>query len=67
MPYRLNIIDKTNKGNQPFISKDTRYIFIFNGEIYNFLELKKDLENKGSFYFKNRYRSIYGGFNKRRT
>ena len=47
---RLNIIDKTNKGNQPFISKDNRYIFIFNGEIYNFLELKKDLENKGSFF-----------------
>ncbi len=47
---RLNIIDNSNRGNQPLISKDKRYIFIFNGEIYNFLELKKDLEKKGSFF-----------------
>lgn len=47
---RLNIIDNSNRGNQPLISKDKRYIFIFNGEIYNFLELKEDLEKKGSFF-----------------
>ena len=50
---RLNIIDDTDRGNQPLISDDKRYIFIFNGEIYNFLELKKDLESKGS-HFKTR-------------
>tara|TARA_Y100001933_G_scaffold259154_1_gene308433 strand:- start:161 stop:2062 length:1902 start_codon:yes stop_codon:yes gene_type:complete len=50
---RLNIIDNTNRGNQPLISKDQRYIFIFNGEIYNFIELRKDLEEKGS-HFKTR-------------
>jgi len=30
-------------GNQPFVSPDGRYVSIFNGEIYNFQELKKDL------------------------
>ena len=37
---RLAIIDLTNKGNQPFDSKDKRYIIVFNGEIYN-LKIKK--------------------------
>ena len=47
---RLNIFDNTSRGNQPMISKNERYIFIFNGEIYNFLELKKELENKGHIF-----------------
>ena len=41
---RLAIIDLTNKGNQPFESKDKRYIIVFNGEIYNFKDLKKNLK-----------------------
>ena len=40
---RLSIIDLTEKGNQPFVSKDKRYIIVFNGEIYNFKTLKKNL------------------------
>jgi len=39
---RLSIMDLEN-GNQPFVSPDGRYVSIFNGEIYNFQELKKDL------------------------
>lgn len=39
---RLSIMDLEN-GNQPFSSPDGRYIAIFNGEIYNFKELKKKL------------------------
>ena len=31
-------------------SNNERYIFIFNGEIYNFLELKSDLEKKGHWF-----------------
>ncbi len=50
---RLNIFDNTSIGNQPLISKDKRFIFIFNGEIYNFLELKEDLKAKG-YEFKTR-------------
>ena len=40
---RLSIIDLSESGNQPMISADGRYILVFNGEIYNFLEIKKDL------------------------
>ena len=42
---RLSIIDLHKRSNQPFF-KDN-YVLIFNGEIYNFLELKKNLINKG--------------------
>ena len=42
---RLAVIDK-KKGNQPMISHDGRHLIIFNGAIYNFLELKKYLEKK---------------------
>ena len=45
---RLNIIDDNNRANQPFIYKD-KYL-IFNGEIYNHLELKSELKNKGYFF-----------------
>ncbi len=44
---RLAILDLTEAGNQPFISDDNRYVFIFNGEIYNFLELRSELKVKG--------------------
>jgi asparagine synthase (glutamine-hydrolysing) len=41
---RLSIQDLHNRSNQPYIFKD--YILIFNGEIYNFKELKKRLNKK---------------------
>jgi len=42
---RLSILDIDNRSNQPFIYKN--FILSFNGEIYNYLDLKKDLEQKG--------------------
>ena len=42
---RLSILDVESRSNQPFIYKD--YILSFNGEIYNYLVLKKELELKG--------------------
>ncbi len=45
---RLNIIDDNNRANQPFVYKD-KYL-IFNGEIYNYLELKSELKNKGYIF-----------------
>ena len=37
---RLSIID-IEHGNQPFESADKRFTIVFNGEIYNYLEIKK--------------------------
>ena len=37
---RLSIIDLSERSNQPFFSKDGRYVIIYNGEIYNFREIK---------------------------
>jgi len=45
---RLSIIDLSQYGNQPMISKSGRYIISFNGEIYNFQELKFNLERKNN-------------------
>lgn len=42
---RLSIIDVTNNGSQPMTSHNGRYIIVFNGEIYNFRELRKNLIN----------------------
>ncbi len=44
---RLSIIDLSKDGHQPFCSDDGRYILVFNGEIYNYIELRKELESKG--------------------
>lgn len=38
---RLSIIDLTDNGAQPFISEDSRYVLVFNGEIYNYQELRE--------------------------
>lgn len=45
---RLSIIDLSTAANQPMISSDNRYVIIFNGEIFNYLELRNDLEASGS-------------------
>jgi len=42
---RLAIIDLSPEANQPFISNCGRYILVYNGEIYNYIELKKELED----------------------
>ncbi|MEQ8384490.1 MAG: asparagine synthase (glutamine-hydrolyzing) [Coleofasciculus sp. A1-SPW-01] len=44
---RLAILDLSPDGHQPMISADGRYVIIFNGEIYNFLELRRQLEQLG--------------------
>jgi asparagine synthase (glutamine-hydrolysing) len=44
---RLSIIDLSNHASQPMHLMDERYSITFNGEIYNYLELKKELENQG--------------------
>ena len=44
---RLSIIDLSEAGNQPMTSSNQQYVIAFNGEIYNFLELRKELEQQG--------------------
>ena len=44
---RLSIIDQSSNGRQPMTTLDERYILVFNGEIYNYKELKKELIKLG--------------------
>lgn len=44
---RLSIFDTSYKGHQPLVSEDERYVLVYNGEIYNFLELKNKLQKLG--------------------
>jgi len=48
---RLAILDTTDTGRQPMSYGDGRYWITFNGEIYNFLELRKELEQHGYQFF----------------
>lgn len=45
---RLAIIDLAPDANQPMADTDGRVWIVFNGEIYNFRELRSDLENRGA-------------------
>jgi asparagine synthase (glutamine-hydrolysing) len=44
---RLSILDLSTTGHQPMISNNENYIIVFNGEIYNFLDLRLELEKDG--------------------
>lgn len=44
---RLSIIDTSPLAHQPLVDKSKQYAIVFNGEIYNFLELRQKLEKKG--------------------
>ncbi|MDC0074610.1 asparagine synthase (glutamine-hydrolyzing), partial [Alphaproteobacteria bacterium] len=46
---RLSIIDLSEKSNQPLICNNFRYVITFNGEIYNYIELKKELSSTYKF------------------
>lgn len=47
---RLSIIDLSEHGAQPMCSSDGKYVISFNGEIYNFRELRQKLENNGCVF-----------------
>ncbi len=44
---RLSIIDISDSGNQPIFNEDKSMVLMFNGEIYNYREIRRDLEAKG--------------------
>ena len=50
---RLSIIDLSDKGDQPMFSHDQRYVIAYNGEIYNFKIIRKQLEKQGVLFVSN--------------
>ncbi|MFQ5481510.1 MAG: asparagine synthase (glutamine-hydrolyzing) [Nitrospinaceae bacterium] len=44
---RLSVIDLSHEGHQPMVSRSGRYVLVYNGEVYNFQELQKELESLG--------------------
>ena len=50
---RLSIIDLTENGSQPIFNEDRSVVITFNGEIYNYRELKAELLQKGHSFYTN--------------
>lgn len=47
---RLSIVDLSDSGRQPMSSYDERFVLVFNGEIYNYVELKVKLQEEGAIF-----------------
>ena len=47
---RLSILDLSPAGHQPMLSVSERYAMVFNGEIYNYLELRTELKKLGHVF-----------------
>jgi asparagine synthase (glutamine-hydrolysing) len=47
---RLSIIDTSNAGYQPMVSHDGRVVMVYNGEVYNYRELRAELEGAGETF-----------------
>jgi asparagine synthase (glutamine-hydrolysing) len=47
---RLSIIDVSDRANQPMVSREGDLVLTFNGEIYNFNELRQELERDGELF-----------------
>lgn len=47
---RLSILDLTKSGHQPMVGSSGRYVLVFNGEIFNFVEIKNDLKKRGHIF-----------------
>ena len=49
---RLSIVDLDPRSTQPFSIDDGDYVIVFNGEIYNYLTLKKELQEEQQVEFR---------------
>lgn len=47
---RLSILDLSTLGRQPIASRNGRWVMVFNGEVYNFREIRKELESLGHVF-----------------
>jgi asparagine synthase (glutamine-hydrolysing) len=59
---RLSIIDLSPAGHQPMVSKDGNIVLVFNGEIYNYLELRKELEPDYPFFSQTDSEALLNGY-----
>ena len=50
---RLSILDLTAEGHQPMIDGASKSVIVFNGEIYNYLDLRRELEGLGTTFRSN--------------
>jgi len=50
---RLSILDLSSAGHQPMMSDDNKLVLIYNGEIYNYIELREELKSKGYIFKSN--------------
>ena len=48
--HRLSIIDLSSAGHQPMPDRSEKYWIVFNGEIYNYLELRDELRSAGHHF-----------------
>jgi asparagine synthase (glutamine-hydrolysing) len=60
--HRLSILDLSSAGHQPMHSSDGRYTIIFNGEIYNHLDIRNEIKDKYSFISTSDTETILYGF-----
>ena len=47
---RLSLIDLSAAGHQPMLSLDKKIVIVFNGEIYNYLDIQQELINLGNVF-----------------
>ncbi len=50
---RLAILDLSNAGKQPMVSADHRWVLSYNGEVYNYKEIRREIENQGIWFRSN--------------
>ena len=59
---RLSVLDLSDNGNQPITSNNGRFVMVYNGEVYNYQELKNDLLKRTMSFSSTLIRVIVNAF-----